>query len=126
MSRKSYLANRIDHKSRSCTNKRIYNDALTAIKACLSIQHREPHSYVRVYMCFYGNHLHITSGGYLSEINGLRKVLKKTMKLMSNADWWIRCSEEIREQIIDQELFAIKRLLKLRGDHEATFPGRNH
>lgn len=99
------------NESRSCLQKRVFYDSLIATQACLSLNRKDPQAYLRIYACTFCYGLHITSGGVVGYIKGLRRILKTTIKLMSCPDWWIKCPEELRELVIEREIYAIREIL---------------
>lgn len=110
-SRRAKCRSLINHEARSCLNKRVYYDALTATYACLSLNRKDPNSYLHIYHCLYCSGIHITSGGIKGHLTGLRKLLDSNLKQMKHMSWWYICPKEIRESMIESEIYALKDLL---------------
>ena len=103
-----------EHLQKSCLQKRVYHNVWLAIQACKSLERQNPGMYIRIYACSYCDYLHVSKCGRTLAVGIARHKLRNNIKNMT-AEWWLKCPSHIREDRIEDEIFYVKEMFRLRA-----------
>lgn len=95
----------------SCRIKKAHHNYWTALQHCVSLQKESPFDPIHVYKCLYCDGMHVTRGKTNCHNRTIRKSLKRTLRSMSNINFWLCAPPEIIEKTIKIEMRLLKHVL---------------
>lgn len=93
---------------KACKAKKVHYDFWTVMQHCSALSKIYPDAKIGAYKCLFCEGIHVTTG--ILSVTRIKRILRNNLRIMSNAEWWIKAPKDVINHTINLEIEMLNEL----------------